>query len=75
MRARGGCRRGDKCTYIHSFAEAGRSGKCYSCGDPDNWRRCEDCPTLKMLSQLERDDLLRWHHGPKGKKEKGSGKS
>ena len=50
MRARGGCRRGDKCTYIHSFAEAGRSGKCYSCGDPDNWHRREDCPTLKKLS-------------------------
>ena len=73
MRARGGCRRGDKCTYIHGFAEAGRSGKCYSCGDPDNWHRREDCPTLKMLSQRERDDLLRWHPGPKGKK--GSGKS
>ena len=73
MRARGGCRWGDKCTYIHSFAEAGRSGNCYSCGDPDNWHRHEDCPTLKKLSQGERGDLLSWHPGPKGKK--GSGKS
>ena len=67
MRAKGGCRRGDRCTFVHDYKAAGRASCCYSCGDPDGSHRPADCPTLANLTSQGKERILGWHAGPKGK--------